>query len=155
MGMKQPESAGPPWEVDVDVYVHAEDHEPPFEIESYLQAQKDGNLQFHNRGRHGFNVRFTLHDLTGEGYQWPRPNEVNQALRSQEGDGCPGTTCGQWDQFEAKSIIQNRKVLIVRNLNEYEAKFGYVLRITKNDGQSYRDLDPGGDNWNGSWTRQR
>jgi hypothetical protein len=86
MGMKQPGSKGPPWEVDVDVYVYAEDHDPPFLIESYLQTTENGNLQFHNRGRDGFNVRFTLHYLSNEGYQWPRPNEVAQALRSQQGE---------------------------------------------------------------------
>jgi hypothetical protein len=151
MGMKQLESAGPPWDVDVDVYVYAEDHDPPFVIESYLQVEENGNLQFHNRGRHGFNVRFNLHDLSGEGYQWPRPNDVDEALRAQKGEGCPPTDCDPWDQFKAKNIIQNRKILVVRNLNEYEAKFGYVLRVTKDDGVTYRDLDPGGDNWNGNW----
>jgi hypothetical protein len=151
MGMKQVGSKGPPWEVDVDVYVYAEDHDPPFLIESYLQTAQNGNLQFHNRGRDGFNVRFTLHDLSNQGYQWPRPNEVAQALRSQQGEGCPPANCGHWDQFEPKSIIHNRKVLIVRNLNEYEAKFGYTLRITKDDGATYRELDPGGDNWNGNF----
>ena len=153
MGMKQEGSKGPPWEVDVDVYVYAEDHDPPFLIESYLQTKENGNLQFHNRGRDGFNVRFTLHDRSGEGYQWPRPNEVDQALRVHQGECCPPEDCEPWDQFEPKNITQNRTVLTVRNLNEYEAKFYYTLRITKDDGATYRDLDPGGDNWNGNFFR--
>ncbi|HEX6218949.1 MAG TPA: hypothetical protein VFZ35_06710, partial [Sphingomicrobium sp.] len=122
MGMKQEESGGPPWEVDVDVYVHPEDHDPPFEIESYLQTKEGGNLQFYNRGRHGFFVRFHLHDLTGEGYQWPRPSDIDKALRSSPGEGCPPDTCGQWREFEANRIIQNRKILVVRNLNETETR---------------------------------
>jgi len=154
MGMKQEESNGPPWEVEVDVYVYPETNDPPFLIESFLQAEENGNLVFHNRGRHGFNVRFILHDVTDEGYEWPRPSDVGQALRSQPCEGCPPKDCGQWHEFEAKQIIQNRKILVVRNLNETITKFGYTLRITKDDGKTYRDLDPGGDNWNGNWARR-
>ena len=140
-----------PWQVDVDVYVYDEKATPPFRIESYLQTSEGGRLQFHNRGRHGFLVNFQLHDETGEGYQFPKPNELAKALRSQAGASCPPPGVGQWREFTAERIIQNRSVLVVRNLNESKTEFWYALCITKDDGATYRDLDPGGDNWNGNF----
>ena len=138
----------PPWTVEVDVYVYGEECEPPFKIESFLQASENGDLVFRNRGRHGFNVRFNLIDETGEG--WEFPNQAQDALWSSEGVGCPPAGCGQWKEFEAHHV-QGQKILVVRNLNETETKFGYTLRITKDNGASFRNLDPGGDNLNGNW----
>lgn len=140
-----------PWQVDVDVHVYDEKADPPFRIESYLQTSAGGKLQFHNRGRHGFIVNFHLHDETGRGYKFPMPNELAKALRSQPGTSCPPKTCGQWQEFTADRIIQNRSVLVVRNLNETKTEFWYALCVTDDDGKTYRDLDPGGDNWNGNW----
>jgi len=149
--MEKEESVGSPWEVDVDVYVKTENCDPPFHIDSYLQSKEEGDLVFYNRGRHGFIVKFHLHDLTGEGWAFPRPSDVDEALRSSEGEGCPPQGCGQWEQFTPQRIENNRKTLVVRNLNETVTKFGYALRVTKDDGQTYRTLDPGGDNQNGNF----
>jgi hypothetical protein len=139
----------PAWEVDVDVYVYGEDCDPPFVIDSYLQAKEGGKLVFHNRGRHGFFVRFQLHDETGEGWKFPR--QAEHALRSSYGPGCPPASAGQWPQFTAHHSEANGTRLVVRNLNETVAEFGYTLRITKDGGETFRDLDPGGDNQNGNW----
>lgn len=140
-----------PWQVDVDVYLYDESADPPFTIESYLQSSGNDNLQFYNRGRHGFLINFNLHDETGEGYKFPRPADLDQALRSKMGHGCPPEGSGQWREFTAERITQNRSVLVVRNLNETKTEFWYTLRVTKDDGATYRDLDPGGDNWNGNF----
>lgn len=145
------EAEGTPWQVDVDVYVHDEKSDPPFRIESYLQTTPGGKLQFHNRGRHGFLINFHLYDKTGRGYKFPMPNDLAKALRSQAGTSCPPENSGQWREFRAERIIQNRSVLVVRNLNETRTEFWYALCVTEDDGKTYRDLDPGGDNWNGNW----
>jgi hypothetical protein len=145
------ESLGSPWEVDVDVYVYCEDHDPPFRIDSYLQAVPHGDLVFNNRHRPGFIVKFHLHDESGEGYQFPRPPDEKEALWSKAGVGCPPANYGQWEEFFSLRIENNRQTLVVRNLNKTTTKFGYTLRVTKDDGATYRDLDPGGDNQNGNW----
>jgi hypothetical protein len=144
------ESVKSPWDVDVDVYLFAEDHDPPFKIVSYLQEKPEGDLVFRNRRRPGFVVKFHLHDETGEGYEFPKPSHEHEALWSTIGEGCPPKNSGQWDEFKVQRIINNRQTLVVRNLNETKTKFGYTLRVTKNDGKTYRDLDPGGDNLNGN-----
>ena len=140
-----------PWQVDVDVYVYDETAVPPFRIESYLQTSPGGKLQFYNRGRHGFLINFHLHDETNRGFKFPMPNEVAKALRSQAGTSCPPENSGQWREFTTERITQNRSVLVVRNLNETKTEFWYALCVTDDDGATYRDLDPGGDNWNGNW----
>jgi len=141
-----------PWDVDVDVYIYAEDHDPPFRLESYLQTAPDGDLVFKNRRRPGFIVKFHLHDETGEGYLFPKASDEDEALWSRAGDGCPPDNYGeQWEEFKVQRIIHNRQTLVVRNLNQTTTHFGYTLRVTKDDGKTYRDLDPGGDNQNGNW----
>lgn len=140
-----------PWEVDVDVYVYGENDDPPFRIDSYLQSDPKGDLVFYNRRRPGFIVKFHLHDESGEGYQFPRPPDEKEGLWSKAGEGCPPADCGQWEEFTSLRIENNRKTLVVRNLNKTKTKFGYTLRVTRDDGETYRDLDPGGDNQNGSW----
>jgi len=145
------ESLKSPWEVDVDLYVYAEDHDPPFRIESYLQEEPNGDLVFANRHRPGFIIKFHVHDESGEGYQFPRPPDEKEALWSRAGEGCPPAGYGQWEEFSSQRIENNRQTLVVRNLNKTKTKFGYTLRVTKDDGKSYRDLDPGGDNQNGNW----
>ena len=146
------ESVKSPWDVDVDLYLYAEDHDPPFRLDSYLQQEPGGNLVFNNRRRPGFIVKFHLHDETGEEYQFPKTSHEHEALWSRIGEGCPPNNYGkQWEEFEALRITNNRQTLVVRNLNKTPTKFGYTLRVTKDDGKTYRDLDPGGDNLNGNW----
>lgn len=145
------ESVKSPWDVDVDVYLYAEDHDPPFRLDSYLQEEPGGNLVFNNRRRPGFIVKFHLHDETGEEYYFPKANDEEKAMWSQMGEGCPPANCGQWEEFKVQRIINNRQTLVVRNLNKTKTKFGYTLRVTKDDGKTFRDLDPGGENQNGNW----
>ena len=145
----------PPWKVDVDVCLYGVNENPAFEIKSYLQDASNGNLQFHNQGRPGFEIHFELHDETGEQYRFPRRSA--DALLSSEGKGCPVVGSGQWTEFTAHRIEKNGSVLVVRNLNSKKnptggkIEFGYTLRVTKDDGATYWELDPGGDNWNGNW----
>jgi hypothetical protein len=141
-----------PWDVDVDVYLYAEDHDPPFRIDSYLQAEPGKDLVFNNRRRPGFVVKFHIHDETGEGYLFPKTKDEDAALWSKMGEGCPPQDYGkQWDEFYVQRIFESRQTLVVRNLNKTATKFGYTLRVTKDDGKTFRDLDPGGDNQNGNW----
>ena len=151
MTLRTQQSLKSPWDVDVDLYLYPEDHDPPFRLDSYLQEQPGGDLVFANRRRPGFVVKFHLHDETGEGYLFPKPNDEHEALWSRAGEGCPPPNSGQWREFKVQRIINNRETLVVRNLNETMTKFGYTLRVTKDDGKSYRDLDPGGDNQNGNF----
>ena len=144
------ESLKSPWDVDVDLYLYAEDHDPPFRLDSYLQAEPGGDLIFSNRRRPGFVVKFHLHDETGEDYSFPKPSDEHEAMWSKAGEGCPPADSGQWDEFKVQRIINNRKTLVVRNLNKTITKFGYTLRVTKDDGKTYRELDPGGENQNGN-----
>jgi hypothetical protein len=152
MTKQRTESNKSPWDVDVDVYLYAEDHNPPFRLDSYLQPNPGGDLVFSNRRRPGFVVKFHLHDMTGEGYLFPETKDEEEALWSRAGAGCPPTNYGkQWDEFFVQRITDSRQTLVVRNLNKTPTKFGYTLRVTKDDGKTYRDLDPGGDNQNGNW----
>ena len=150
MKMQKEESVKSPWDVDVDLYLYPEDHDPPFRLDSYLQSEPGGDLVFSNRRRPGFIVKFHLHDETGEGYEFPKPSHEHEALWSRAGEGCPPPNSGQWEEFEAIRIINSQKTLVVRNLNETKTKFGYTLRVTKDGGKTFRDLDPGGDNLNGN-----
>ena len=146
------ENVKSPWDVDVDVYLYSEDDDPPFRLDSYLQGTPGSDLIFHNRRRPGFVVKFHLHDETGQGYLFPKEKDEEDALWSRMGDGCPPDNYGkQWDEFKVQKIINGRQTLVVRNLNKTKTHFGYTLRVTKDDGATYRDLDPGGDNQNGNW----
>lgn len=145
-------SKEPPWDVHVDVYLEPEGSEPPFYLRSCLPQNSDGDLVFRNCGRHGFFVNFHLQDPHGTRYLFPRSAQLKDALWSREGPGCPPENYGkQWREFKAARVSPDGKTLTVRNRNETETKFGYTLRVTKDGGESYLDLDPGGDNQNGDW----
>lgn len=150
------------WLVDVDVYLEdAGDAEtgiaPRFRLETCLPMARNGPsemIAFHNRGRHGFEIRFNLIDETNSGYRFPPTNARHHALWSMEGECCPPDNYGQqWPQFTATRVIEpDLTTLVVRNLNESTTRFGYTLRITKDGGRSYVNLDPVGDNHNGSYS---
>jgi hypothetical protein len=143
-----------PWVVDVDVYL--EDIGPPveFHIDSSLPVD-GGNLVFYNRHRPGFTINFRLWDNTAEGnYVFPNPpappnNEEAWALWSSKGKGCP-PPCSSWSVFSAQSVKDQGLTLVVRNLNDSMTEFGYTLRVTNNGGDTFVELDPGGNNMNGS-----
>ena len=140
------------WEVEVDVYLEAATDPPQFSIETSMPVNEDGEIVFKNRGRHGFVILFNLHDLTGQGYYFPGPPDLKEALWSAEGAGCPACA-GQWSQFSTIRVTNKNMTLVVRNLNDTVTQFGYILRVTKDD-NNYLALDPGGDNQNGFFAYQ-
>jgi hypothetical protein len=119
------------------------------------QGPGDNDFIFSNDGKNGFMLRFVLQDQTNSNsplaaYRFP--DDKDEALYSAKGMGCPRTK-GQWAQFKAKEVETGNKILVVRNLNQYKEKFGYTLRLTKtphNPNPDCIDLDPGGENTNGS-----
>lgn len=116
-----------------------------------LTVGPDGKLTFENNGKPGFDIEYRLKSPPS-GYLFPDnniPNHLSQALWSAVGtNDCP-KTAGQWDQFKAKKVKPGGLTLEVRNKNECIADFGYVLRVTNDDGENYLELDPGGRNQNG------
>jgi hypothetical protein len=146
------EGQGSPWDVDVDVYLRPDGEEPPFKMQSCLPRNPDGEFVFDNCGRHGFQIHFHLKDPHKTGYLFPRSAQLREALWSWPRPECPPENHGeQWREFKAVRVSPDGKTLVVRNLNETETKFGYTLRVTKDGGDSYRDLDPIGENKNGSF----
>ena len=146
----------PSWLVEVDVYLEDADSDPPqFRLETCLPMDPedpDKVITFHNRGRPGFDIKFNLIDETGQGYSFPPQGKRDEALWSRQGPGCPPDNHNQqWDQFTSVRVIEpDQMTLVVHNKNETITEFGYTLRVTKDNGVNYIDLDPGGNNQNGS-----
>ena len=138
-----------PRDVFVDVNLRL-GSEPPFELETGdLRTGPDNRLYFKNNRFPGFRVHFRLNDPDNL-YAFPTPNipdHLGEALYSVDEARCPKEK-GQWHEFKAESVRQNGLELVVRNMNETETEFGYTLRVTKDGGQNYLDLDPIGTNQN-------
>jgi hypothetical protein len=143
---------GSPWLVDVDVYLTSV-NPVSFHLETCLPMAPDGNITFKNRNRPGFEIRYNLIDETGDGYRFPPQSKRADALWSIEGQNCPPANYGQqWPQFTTVRVVEpDCLTLVVRNKNETVTTFGYTLRVTKDGGLNYVDLDPGGTNDNGSY----
>lgn len=126
---------------------------PPFEMKS-SQLIKKGRLKFDNDHFPGFNVSFELDDSKEHsGYRFPtNPADALAAKRLGNGDNpCPGK--GEtWDQFKPISVTTDRMSLVVRNLNEYQADFGFTLFVTRQGtgGEETLVIDPIGTNGNGT-----
>jgi len=63
---------------------------------------------------------------------------------------------GKSEVFHAERVLEpERTTLVVLNPNPSPAQgaFGYALRVTKDSGANYLDLDPGGLNQNGPTSR--
>lgn len=143
-----------PWEVIVGVKLVSDDP-LQFQIESKdLPKKGNGSLEFKNNGRPGFNISFVLTDETGQGYLWPDNAHKDEAVWSEVGTACPGPP-GKSNVFHAIGVDPGRTTLRVNNPNPDPAQgqFMYTLRVTKDNGQNYLPLDPGGVNDNGSTTR--
>lgn len=116
-----------------------------------IQLGPNNVITFANNGRPGFVIDYHLVNPPN-GYVFPDnpiPNHLAEALWSAVGsDGCP-SVAGQWPSFTARNVKDNGLTLVVRNLNDCIAQFGYVLRVTNDNGASYLPLDPGGFNQNG------
>ena len=126
---------------------------PPFEMKSASLIKK-GRLKFDNDHFPGFNVSFVLDDSKEQsGYRFPmNPADGLAAKKLANGDNpCPsrGET---WDQFKPISVSSDRMTLVVRNLNEYQADFGFTLFLTRQGtgGEETLVIDPIGTNGNGT-----
>lgn len=141
-----------PRDVHVDVTLRS-DNPIDFTIEpnpkDSIPVNSKGELVFRNDHFPGFHIHFRLLDPKGFGYLFPKPRDVDRALFSRQGAGCPES--GVWSAFKPIRVTPDRLTLVVKNRNSEEDKgeFGYVLRVTNDEGTSYLDLDPGGFNENG------
>jgi hypothetical protein len=151
-----------PWDCEIDVYLTSVGPPAVFQIESPLPVDEYGNIIFCNNGRPGFMIHFRLYDQTndgnGSGYVFPNPpappNQVMQwAMWSSEGEGCPEPGCGQWSEFTTVNVKDDGTTLVVQNTNSSQTFFGYTLRVTNDNGASFVNLDPGGNNQNGSTSK--
>ncbi len=118
-------------EVTIKVDLKSDGNPPVFDLTPIPPLpkfnSKKNDFAFYNEGEDGFTLRFTLQG-NALGYRFP--DDEDEALYSALGTGCPDTA-GQWDQFEANNVTNNNKTLVVLNRNEYEAEFGYTLRVKK------------------------
>jgi hypothetical protein len=139
-----------PWDVDVDVYLYS--CSPlDFCIDSYLQSNSGNeDLYFYNRNHPGFNVRFHLHDETGQNYRFPDPPRRGDALWSKIGTDCP--TVATYDIFSQHSIsvTDQGATVVAYNPNSEPAQFQYTLNVSTTGGPPYCAIDPGGNNMNGN-----
>jgi hypothetical protein len=157
------------WAVDVDVYLNAvgPGNVADFEVVTCLPVENSapdphGRIVFRNNGRPGFTINFRLFDNTndgnGSGYVFPDPpgpkrvgNHQKWAMWSRIGEGCPPADyADQWEEFTSTDVLDEGATLVVRNLNNTSTLFGYTLRVTNDEGQTFVNLDPGGNNMNGS-----
>lgn len=154
------------WTIDVDVYLYEAGPPAVFDVDTCLPSVDDPHdsnrrIVFHNSGRPGFMLRYRLFDNTnngnGSGYVFPSPpgpdhvrDPLQWAMWSREGHDCPPAGYhAQWDEFTSVEVQDNGTTLLVWNKNQKAAEFAYTLRVTNDGGQSYVDLDPGGNNMNG------
>lgn len=142
-------SAKRPWDVEIDVHLTKGCPNPQFELHTPLPTS-NGEIIFKNNHRPGFNISFNLIDKTGEGYTFPSQPNVDDACWSQYGTTCPTTACK--DVFEPRRIKNQGMTLEVYNDNPSPpgGPFKFNLRVTKDGGQNYCDLDPDGNNQNGA-----
>jgi len=146
------------WEAEVDVYLKSV-NPLNFELATCLPVDNAGNIVFYNNGRPGFMISFRLFDDTnngnGSGYVFPNPpdppnQKAKWAMWSSQGAGCPAPECGQWPEFTTVNVKDQGTTLVVHNTNSTQTLFGYTLRVTNDNGATFVDLDPGGNNMNGS-----
>lgn len=113
-------------------------------------------LIFKNDGNSGFWIYFNLIDNTGLGYQFIEKDKNNKKVVADAvwsvlgANNCP--TTGTYDVFRARAVLHNGMTLKVRNSNvdkDELGQFTYTLRVSKDGGDHYHPLDPGGDNRNG------
>jgi hypothetical protein len=107
----------------------------------------------------GFEIHFELQGDT-HGYFFPPTSDKENSVWSQCGSDCPKKSA-VFEVFQPIRIddpssgpLQERRVLVVKNANpdtgngKGQGPFQYNLRVT--NGKDWLDLDPGGDNTNGS-----
>jgi len=139
-----------PNELNVTVHLHL-DQDPNFSLSvGGRKMGKNEPIVFQNNGRPGFNIHYTLDDPTNT-YKWPHQSDKEQAVWSELGEtACPNDPV--WQVLQPKHISgPNRETLTVYNPNVKPVlgPFRYTLRVV-NSGGTWLNLDPGGNNQNGS-----
>ena len=117
-------------------------------VSNGLPKDPNGNIKFKNKkDEDGFRIFFDLVNPP-EDYVWPDDDEIAEAVWSKIGTQCPQQ--GVWDVFTPVRSDNNRKTLVVDNLNPSPAQgeFHYTLRVVNGRGE-YLNLDPGAINQNG------
>lgn len=138
--------------LDFEVMPRANANKPPLPTKG---SGKPGQpiIEFHNDHHAGFEIYFELQGDT-KGYFFPP--DPKDAVWSKLGSVCPKKAV--WDVLEPKQVLGSGPALERRTLVAYNANpegppgqgpFQYNLRVT--DGTDWQDLDPGGDNTNGSY----
>jgi hypothetical protein len=145
-----------PWDKEVSVHLDSV-HPLRFRIDPTgtdpLPTGPDGELIFDNKGHEGFHIHFNFTDHTGNDYVWPQNSDKDEAVWSKVGTStkCPGKP--DKEVFHATGINGARTRLTVHNPNRSpkQGAFKYTLCVTKDEGQTYLPLDPGGINNNGAY----
>ncbi len=147
-----PNKPNEPVEAHVDVILNQPDTQPAFYFESNdLAVGEDNSLEFENRRHPGFVIHYDIDDTLNPGYRFPEanvPDHLAEAIYVQVGPRCPQQK-SNWPQFWPMEVVSGGKTLKVRNENRGKARFHYTLRLTKDGGQHWLNLDPGGTNKNG------
>lgn len=135
---------------------------PPFHFETKdLPMGPENFLVFRNQHHPGFLIHFDLDDTLNPGYRFPEKSlfpvsppdqNLDAALYCAAQPPCPMSP-SKWGQFIAKEVSNDGMTLKVLNRNDSPRNFWYTLRVTKDAGVSYGNLDPGGGNENGPTTR--
>jgi hypothetical protein len=130
---------------DVSVNVVLDlNHDPEFYFQTSLPMKGSDHLKFHKGKKDGFLISFNLQDPDNV---YSFGNNLSEALYSHSQASCP-TGPGQWAEFTAQEITNGGMTLVVHNANSTVQDFGYTLRITRDGGATYKELDPIGTNSN-------
>lgn len=150
---------GKPKEVHVNVTLISE-RPNDFTIEpsplGSLPRGTNNALVFENAGHSGFWIYFDLIDNTGKGYKFiERDNAQRKVVRDGVWSAMGANKCPndyEQDVLTARAVLNDGMTLKVRNPNVDKDELGpftYTLRVSKDGGDSYLSLDPGGENRNG------
>jgi hypothetical protein len=144
--VNQPARGKDEWRVGVDVHLERGGDNPEFSVHSTLPKNSKGYLKFDNR-RPGFIINFNLFDETNSGYVFH--TDEKEGVWSLRGDNCPTSPADE--VFEPLRVINDGQTLVVRNTNPHPAigVFKYTLRVTRDFGETFLELDPGGEDLNG------
>lgn len=137
-----------PWLSEVDIYLGPPRNRPSFELQTGLEMNRAKRIVFRNRRRPGFIIKFRLHDPRNFGYRFP--SDPMDAVWSKAGTVCPKAAVRTI--FWPFAVEDEGMTLVVYNKNPGPAigYFKYSLRVTRDGGNSFELLDPGGNDQNGA-----
>lgn len=112
-----------------------------------VRFELDGDTEFSNNGRPGFNVFIDIDDPDNTGCTF----HAADPLWVQPFSGTPvcPTSPANWDQFVPVGVFNKGKTLLVRNRNDNIQKFAFSLRFNISGCSRVVDFDPIGSNQNG------